>query len=237
MMDVDENESLTFAGSASGDRQRSVIIADDHRLVSEGMARFLETTPDFKVVQICTDGDELSGTLSVICPDLLLLDIDMPGLSVLSFLRNISRRQPAPAVLVISGLSPEIYAARVVEAGAMGFLSKDVSPSVLLTAMRCVCAGQLWIHRDHATGPGRELSITEGTARGGLATLSARELEVFHLLAKGKPASEVGPLLYISPRTVASHRVRIYRKLGVSSPGELMRLASEIKRMEGPPDA
>jgi len=233
MMDGDSKGSWSFGETALESRQWSVIIADDHRLVADGVAQLLETTPDFKVVQICGDAPELSGTLSVICPDLLLLDVDMPGLSVLSFLRGLARRRPAPAVLVVSGLPAEIYAARVVEAGASGFVSKDVSPSVLLTAMRCVCEGQLWIHRDHAAAAGRDPSGSKESGTAALASLSPRELEVFHLLAKGKPASEVGPLLYISPRTVASHRLRIYRKLGISNPSELIHLASEVRRMEG----
>jgi len=215
-------------------RKSSVIIADHQRLVADGVARLLESTPDFRVVEVCATDEELKGTLRVLCPDLLLLDIDMPGLPILSFLRSLTRERPAPAVLVVTGLPANIYAAPVVEAGASGFVSKEVSPATLLTAMRSVRDGQLWIQREHAVGSSRERAAAQGVTPDPLSSLSPRELETFHLLGKGMPASEVGQLLFISPRTVASHRLRIYRKLGISSPSALIRLASQFDRMSEP---
>lgn len=218
----------------NGEVISSVIIADDHRLVANGIARLLDPVPDFKVVQICYNGDELSATLNVICPDLLLLDIDMPGLSILSFLRGLDRRKPAPIVLVLSGLAPDIYAGRVVDAGAAGFVSKDVSPSGLLTAMRSVRDGQLWIHRDQARKQGRKRGRESG-AQDPLSYLSSRELEVFRLLGRAVSSADIAELLGISPRTVGSHRARIYKKLSISNASELIRLAAAFDQMDNTP--
>lgn len=211
----------------------SVVIADGHPLVASGLAELISAAPDFDVVRICATPEALLEALRAQNPHILVLDIDMPGLSPFALLRRIRKSQPAMAILVVSGLPGEVYAVRVVESGARGFLSKRADADTLLRALRSVVEGHLWMHGDWAA-PALRRRRWSSRLRDpvSMSHLTSRELEVFRLLGDGKSPREIGQALHVSHRTVASHRLRIYRKLGIRSVNELIHLASEHRRSE-----
>jgi len=211
----------------------TVVIADGHSLVASGLAKLISATHDFSVIDTCPTPDALTEALRVREPHALVLDIDMPGLSPFALLRRLRQHQPGMAVLVVSGLPGEVYAMRVVEAGARGFLSKRADVDTLLRALRSVVEGNLWIHGEWAAPAFRRRRWSSlGRHPLSMSYLTSRELEVFRLLGDGKSPREVGQALHVSHRTVASHRLRIYQKLGIRSLGELIHLASEYRRSQ-----
>lgn len=203
-----------------------IMIADDHPLVAQGLARILRDSPEFEVSGVFSALGELHESLAEDPPDALVVDIDMPGMTIFTFLRRVRRHFPDLPVLVVSGLSEEVYAVRVVKAGARGFVPKEAAVPELVSALRAVVAGQLWVNG--ALSANFRRFLPEKGAAHGIEALSPRELEVFQLLGKGLTAREVGEVLHISHRTVASHRLRIYHKLGIGSVNELIRLSTEF---------
>jgi DNA-binding NarL/FixJ family response regulator len=208
----------------------TLLIADHQALLAATLAQFLSAAGGFRVLGVCHSREHLAAALEAEPPDVLVLDMEMPELSVLSFLKRLRRRMPTVAVLVLSALPATVYDARLIEAGARGFQSKQADPAVLLLALEAVVAGQIWLHRDAIGRTRRGWGSSPGSVDGAdrLSVLSTREVEVFRLLGQGKSPREVGALLHISPRTVASHRLRIYGKLGIQSLGELIRLAADL---------
>jgi DNA-binding NarL/FixJ family response regulator len=210
----------------------TVVIADGFPLVAAGLAELITATGEFRVVQICPDPQALTEALALLEPELLVLDIEMPGLLPFALLRRLRRTRSEMAVLVVTGLPGEVYATPVVEAGARGFLSKRSGAETLLPALRCVIDGNLWMHGDWAlpalrrrrwlSRPGQPRSMSD---------LTSRELEVFQLLGSGRSTREIGQALHVSHRTVASHRLRIYRKLGIRSLSELLHRAVEYRQL------
>jgi two-component system, NarL family, invasion response regulator UvrY len=224
------------APSRSGESPSSaptLLIADHQALLAATLAQFLSAASGFRVLGVCNSREHLDAALEAEPPDVLVLDLEMPELSVLSFLKRLRRRMPTVAVLVLSALPATVYGARLIEAGARGFQSKQAEPARLLQALEAVVAGQVWLHRDALDrarrGRGSPSESVDGTDR--LSMLSTREVEVFRLLGQGKSPREVAALLHISPRTVASHRLRIYGKLGIQGLGELIRLAADLDKV------
>jgi len=213
-----------------------IVVADRLRLVADGMGGLLSSQPEFQVVGTCADEPSLRALLEerTPTPTLLLVDLELPGLSLFSFLRRLQRTESPLRVLVMSHLPGERYALRVIRAGAMGYFSKLDPPTALFTALRAVRAGHVWVRRDHLLPALNFLGGGEGERAAALASLSDREIEVFRLLAAGMRTGAVAAALHISPSTVASHRFRIYRKLGIRSPSELMRVATAEGVATGP---
>jgi len=209
----------------------SVVIVDDHLLVSAGIARLINSMSGFHVRAVCNTVADLTNSLESSPPEVIVLDIDMPGMSVFSLIRRIRKRHPGVAILIVSGMPPDIYALRVMVAGAMGFVGKDAGAETLQAALRSVAEGRPWLSGPSA---GSLLKALKARKRIGVDALSSREVEVFQLLGKGLSPREVGVALHINHRTVASHRLRIYQKLEISSVGELVRWATEYERSAEP---
>jgi DNA-binding NarL/FixJ family response regulator len=198
------------------------------------MAGLLSAQPDFQVVGSCSDEAGLRHLLEARKPEILLVDLELPGLSLFSFLRRLQRTQSPLSVLVMSRLPGERYALRAIRAGAMGFFSKLDPPATLFSALRAVRAGHIWIRRSHLLPALSSLGEENPAEPAALAALSDRELEVFRLLGAGMRTKAVAAELHISPSTVASHRFRIYRKLGIRSPNELIRVSASEGMGKGP---
>jgi two-component system invasion response regulator UvrY len=201
-----------------------VIVVDDLPLVAEGIARLLDGLPGFRVISVCTTAQDAREAIERTLPDLVITDIDMSGMEIFSFIRRTRRLAPRVAILVISALSAEVYAERVIRAGASGFLGKDANVQTLASAVRVIAQGGSWIPHGFATVGSKRNNPEPAKS---LSNLSSRELEIFRHMGWGRTTREIAEVLHISPRTVATHRFRIYRKLGVFSTGGLMRLAQE----------
>lgn len=198
-----------------------LLIADDHAIVRGGLRQMLEQQADLSVVGEAVDGAQVLAALGEADIDVLLLDMNMPGLSGVELILRIKRQQPALPVLVLSMHNEPQVAARALKAGASGYVTKDSEPDTLLAAIRKVAGGGRYIVPELAT----QLVFDDGAAGPPHAQLSDRELEVLRLLVSGLGVSEIAGQLFISPKTVSTHKTRLMEKLGLGSTPALVRYA------------
>ncbi len=198
---------------------RSVLIVDDHAIVRDGLRRLLQERPEMSVANAASGEEalQLAGRESF---DLVLLDLNLPGLGGLELLRRLVRVQPVP-VLVFSQHSEAIYATRALESGARGFVSKNATPEELLDAIDTVLAGGVAVEKAIAA----EMALHELSDDAYLRPLTERDLEILRLLAAGHSLVEISKRLGIAYKTVANTLSRIKEKLGVSQTSELIRIA------------
>jgi two-component system, NarL family, response regulator DesR len=189
-----------------------VVIADDHVLVLDGMRQALDALPDIQVVAVATNGDELLAVLEHAEPDVLIVDIEMPGKTGLAALRDLE--DPPPALIVTMHTEDE-YRERAAAAGAVGFLSKATPLPELAAAVRAVNDGVNLMEAanlEATLSPYREARLSPGAE-----SLTARERELLALLAGGiSGTDELAEEMYISQKTVKNHLASIYEKLGIS---------------------
>jgi DNA-binding NarL/FixJ family response regulator len=199
-----------------------VVLADDHKIVREGLKRILATTSDLEVVAEAADGDELVRLVKAADYDVAVVDMSMPGLAGPALVKRLKDEKPKLRVLVLSMHGEEQYAARVLKAGASGYLNKDSAAEALVGAIRKLAAGGMHI------GEAAAASLVAGP-RSGHDALSDREFEVLRLLVEGLGPTEIGERLHLSVKTVSTHKTRILEKLGLGSTAELVRYALEHK--------
>jgi NarL family two-component system response regulator LiaR len=197
----------------------SIIIADDHALVREGTRERLEREEDFEVVGEAADGEEALRLASQLKPDVAVVDIAMPKLNGIEAAKQIKKTQAGTAVLVLSAYDDDQYIYAVLEAGADGYLLKNVRGHQLVDAIRDVSAGEVVLDPHVARKVVQWFSsLSQGRLpQGGGDYLSERELEVLKLAAKGLSNKEIASQLALSVRTVQSHLGHIFDKLAVSS--------------------
>jgi DNA-binding NarL/FixJ family response regulator len=198
-----------------------ILIADDHSIVRDGLKRILASTSDLQVVAEAASGDEALALVKAHDYDVVMLDMSMPGLSGIDLIKRLRLEKPKLRILVLSMHGESQYAARVLKAGAAGYLSKDSAAEALLGALRKIAAGGVHI------GEAAAASLLQ--ARDGLAheALSDREFEVMRLLVEGLGPTEIGERLHLSVKTVSTHKTRILEKLNLKSTAELVRYAVE----------
>ncbi len=201
-----------------------VLIADDHPIVREGLRRLLDKQADISVVGEANDGDEVLSTAKTTSPDVVLLDVSMPGPGFLEVLSRLKRRQPRSAVLVLSVHPESGYGLRALEEGAAGYLSKNSTPAELADAVRLLARGKKYISPTLA-GVLAEAHLHGNGPRH--ASLSKREYQVLRLAASGKTVKQIAQQLSLSPKTVSTYRLRILEKLRFETHAEVMRYAIE----------
>jgi two-component system, NarL family, invasion response regulator UvrY len=206
------------------DRQVTVLLVDDHAVVRAGYRRFLESDPNLTVV-----GEAANSAEALICdrelsPDVIVLDIALPGASGMEALRRILTRRPAAHVLIFSMYDDAIYATRALRAGARGYVSKASAPELLVEGVRAVAQGRQYV------SPDVHQSMSDLSARTSelAQSLSGREHEVLRLLTQGYDVSEVGAQLGISAKTVANLQTSIKQKLGATSALQLIITARQL---------
>jgi DNA-binding NarL/FixJ family response regulator len=203
-----------------------VLVADDHPVVRAGLRQILAEAPDITVVGEAADGpavvDQAVGTR----PDVVLLDVTMPGTGFITLVRNLKRSHPRMALLVLSVHPEDQYAVRAFRAGAAGYLSKERSPELLLAAIRKVASGGRYVPESVVE---RLVTRLDSDASGAEPheALSDREYEVLCLLGGGRTVSDVAATLKLSPKTVSTFRTRILRKMRLRSNAELIRYTLE----------
>lgn len=190
----------------------SIVIADDHTLLREGLAQALDSMPDLRVVATAADGRELIEVLETTTPDVILVDIEMPRLSGIGALR---RLEGAPPAIVVTMHSEDDQRRKAAAAGARGFLSKSAPLPDLAAAIRAVAAGEELL--DAATTPDILDRYRQPVLDEGAAALTTREREVLKLLASGVSSTEdLADRLFISQKTVKNHLASIYEKLAIT---------------------
>ena len=204
-------------------RKLRLLLGDDHTLVRHGLRKILEEQPEWEVVCEVGDGREAVREAIAHKPDVAIIDVAMPLLNGIDATQQIVRRVPETRVLMLSMHADEAYVIRALQAGATGYVVKDAAGKDLLNAIEAVAAGR----RFFSPAIERLLQDEQGrTPTSGFAdryeTLTAREREIFQLIAEARSNKEVAALLDISPATVETHRARILQKLDVHNIAEVV---------------
>jgi DNA-binding NarL/FixJ family response regulator len=197
-----------------------ILIVDDHAIVRTGLRRLLRGTFEGEVLEAATGREALALARGQKL-DLVLLDLNMPELGGLELLARLATVVPALPVLVISMHGEPLYVTRAMEGGARGYVSKNIAPDELLTAIRHVVAGGRYIERELA----QALVLNPTPALDPLERLSPRDIEIMRLLAGGRSLTEISEALGLSYKTIANTCTQIKAKLGVNRTADLVRLA------------
>lgn len=202
-----------------------VLLADDHPVVLAGLRQILAEAPDIAVVGEAWDGPGVVEQAAGVRPDVIVLDVTMPGTGFITLVRNLKRNHPRTALLVLSVHPEDQYAVRAFRAGAAGYLSKERSPELLLAAIRKVAGGGRYVPDSVVDRLVTRLDRDPGGEPH--ESLSDREYEVLCLLGGGRTVSAVAAELQLSPKTVSTFRTRILRKMRLRSSAELIRYTLE----------
>lgn len=196
-----------------------ILIADDHAFVREGTRRILEQEPDLEVVAEAGDGEEAVKMASELKPDVALIDVAMPKLDGIEATRQIKALCPAVAVLVLSAYDDDQFVFGLLEAGAAGYMLKNVRGQEIVDAIRAVHAGESVLHPSVARKVLNRFASVSGKPRErkSLELLTEREMDVLKLVTKGLSNKDIADKLCLSVRTVQGHLANIFNKLRVSS--------------------
>jgi len=203
------------------DRHITVFLADDHVMVREGLAAMLKQHDDIQIVGQCGDGLTVADEAARVCPDVIVLDIMMPGLNGLDICRELTRKTKSIGVLILSMCEDEQFIAKALEYGASGYLLKESAAQQLVEAVRAVARGELFL------GPGIPRSVLDYMSNGGdpYETLTTRERQVLQAVAEGRTNRQVAEQLGLAVKTVDTHRMRLMRKLGIHDQTNLVKFA------------
>jgi DNA-binding NarL/FixJ family response regulator len=206
----------------------SVLLADDHRIVRQGLRAILQTEADIRLTGEAADGPETLRLVERRRPDVLVLDLMLPGLNGLEVAREVRRRSARTAVVVLSMHDDPAYVAEAVRAGVAGYVLKDASADELLQAIRTAAGGGRHFSPSVAEAARvAAASRPESAVTDPYQSLTVREREVLQLTAEGHSSAQIAGRLFISPRTVETHRANLLRKLGLRNQKELIRHAVE----------
>jgi len=215
--------------SSTESRTISVLLVDDHAVVREGYRRLLERDHTIAVVGEAESAADALRADAQLRPDVIVLDIALPGASGIEILRRILSRRQDACVLMFSMYQDGIYATRAMNAGARGYLSKASAPDLLVDAVRSVAAGDCYLSPDVRSAMSKQSSRENQLAD----SLSTRELEVLRMLTQGYGVEEIGERLGLSPKTAANHQSSIKQKLGADSALQLILIAQQFGLIPG----
>ncbi len=203
-----------------------LLIADDHRLFRDGLRTLLDKEKDIRVVAETTEGAETVSRVCELKPDVVLMDVSMPGLNGIEATRKILSRCDRVRIIMLSMHSDRRFVIESLRAGAMGYLLKDCAFEELLLAIRSVCAGKVHLSRPiNDSVVSDYIALAAAAPESAFAVLSAREREVLQLVAEGKSTKETAARLNVSVKTVETHRKQIMDKLNIRSVAELTKYA------------
>jgi two-component system, NarL family, response regulator NreC len=214
----------------------TILLADDHHVMRQGLRMLLEAQENFRVVAEAGDGLEAVKLAEHLKPHVLIVDLMMPGINGLEVARQVSHHSPQTRIIVLSMYGNEPYVLEALRNGAVGYVLKDANAAELLRAVHEVVAG-----RRYLSPPLSEQAIEAYLQKAQDAvldlyeTLTTREREVLQLAAEGRTNADIAAVLYVSPRTVETHRAHLMHKLGLRTQADLIRYA--LKRGILPMDA
>lgn len=200
-----------------------ILLVDDHVIVRTGLRNLLTSAMETQILEAATGRDAIL-MLRQSRPDLVLLDLNLPGVGGLELLRKMLQEDKTVRILVLSMHTESLYAARAMDLGARGYVSKNASAEELLTAVKRIAEGGRYIENEMA----QELALTKVSVTHGLRDLSERDLEIMRLLAEGMNLTEIADALGISYKTVANGCSQIKSRLGVTRTNDLVQLAMTL---------
>ena len=199
-----------------------VVLTDDHTVVRSGLRRLLEQHEGISVVAEAESGEQAYQLFSEVMPDVLVMDMSMPGIGGLEALRRIMARHSKAKIIIFSMHENATFATQALTAGAIGYVTKSGDANDLVEAVRAASTGKSYLSPEMA----QKIALQSMTGDDNPAQkLTVREFEVFRLLAEGKVTEEVAKILNIGQKTAANYQTMLKQKLDVSSPVELVRLA------------
>lgn len=200
-----------------------ILIADDHSVVRKGLSQIIKEMPEVAEVEEAKNGEEVLQKIKITEFDLIILDISMPGKSGLEILQELKILHPDLHVLILSIYPEDLFAIRVLKAGAAGYLNKNTAPDELAIAIRKVASGGKYISRTLA----EKLAFTFGNDKNKLPheKLSDREFQVMRLIASGKTLSQIAEELFLSSKTISTYRARILEKMNLESSSSITNYA------------
>jgi len=199
-----------------------VLIADDHPVVRDGLRSIMETAPDLTLVGEASDGAEAVRLASELSPDVVLMDLRMPGLGGIEAIEQIKAREPRVEIVILTTYDEDEFIVRGLRAGARGYLLKDTSRDALFKAIRAVHGGELALPQSVAD---RVVAHLEAPKAAQTEDLSPRELEVLTLIAQGAGNKQIARQLRIAERTVKAYVTSIFNKLGVTTRAQAVAVA------------
>lgn len=214
----------------AGGKTITVLLVDDHPVVCDGYRRLLETEADIRVVAEAGDGETGCSQYKKHAPDVVVLDLSMPGIGGLETIRRIKAHDPDARILVFSMHTGEAMVSHALQAGATGYLTKQGGMGQMVKAVREVARGERFVGDEYAHGA--EKRNAAAAPDDPLRVLSTREFQLFKLLAEGNSISEIAAILCISPKTVGVHHTNILKKLGLHNTSQIVRLAIRCNVIE-----
>jgi DNA-binding NarL/FixJ family response regulator len=200
-----------------------VLIADDHSIFRIGLKRALETAPDVVIAAEAATGEETLVKARQSQPDVVLLDVSMPGRGGIETAQELKRSNPRLRVLMLTVHPEDQFAVMCLKQGADGYITKDVPPETLLAAVRKVAAGRKYVSADLAERLATDLS--SGGDRPAHELLSSREFEVMRKIAAGRTTGEIATELHLSVKTVSTYRTRVLQKMNLKNNADIMQYA------------
>jgi RNA polymerase sigma factor (sigma-70 family) len=217
---------------AKAKAKQRILIIDDHVMVREGVSEIIKHEADLDVcgtASTANEGLELTRTLN---PDLVLVDVTLPGKNGIEYIKDARALRPDLLVLVMSMHDESLYTDRVLRAGGRGYICKQEGGEKLIQAIRRVLRGEIAVS-EKMTGRLLEKFAGRKVIESPLENLTDRELEVFQLIGQGKTMNEIGAELHLSPKTIEVHRSRIREKLKIASAAELVSYAARWNQAQG----
>ena len=209
-----------------------VLLVDDHAILREGLKVLLALNEDIQVVGEAGDGEDGLARIQHLSPDVVVMDIAMPGMDGLEATRRIVSAYPKTKILILSQHDNERYILPVLRAGAMGYILKRAVGEELVTAIRTVYRGESYLQPSVAKMVLQNYQQTNEEPAKNDMGLTERERQVLKLVAEGRTSQEIADLLYLSKKTVMCHRANIYQKLGTHNRTELIKYAMHLGLVE-----
>lgn len=214
-------------------RPLKVLLADDHELVRAGLERLLTEADDVEVIGAAADGFEVLEEAEKTLPDLVLLDVSMPGKGGMDTLKELRQRFPSVRVLVLSMYPEDQYAVRLLKEGAAGYMTKESAPEELLNAIRRIHAGGRYVSAQMADALVTHLEF--GDDAESHSSLSDREFQVMCMLASGRTVGQIAEELSLSVKTVSTYRTRVLQKMKLKNTAQIMHYALQKGLVEPVP--
>ncbi len=209
----------------------NILLVDDHELFRSGMKSILEGKDDVTVMGEASSGEEAISMIRQELPDLVLMDVNMPGIGGVEATRRLARMYPDLPVIAITALDDDPFPSQLLDAGARGFLSKGAPADELFEAINRVTQGEYYVSSEIA----RKLTLSGvmgKAAASPLAKLSPREVQVMVMIAQGKTTGEISDILFLSPKTISTFRHRLFEKLDIHNDVELTHVALRYHLIE-----